>query len=76
MIEIPMTQAQFDAKRGELKAEEGIDLVGMTGSISKYGVSGTYTYDGTKLKVLITSKPLLFSKSFCEKKLLAWLGTN
>lgn len=29
MIQVPMTPAQFDAKCAELKAEQGIDLVGM-----------------------------------------------
>ena len=71
-----MTQEQFDAKRGELKAEEDIDLVGMSGSISKRGVSATYTFDGSKLRVAITKKPFMVSQGYCEKKLIEWLGTN
>jgi len=71
-----MTQEQFDAKRGELKAEEGIDLVGMIGSLSKRGVSANYAFDGATLRVLITKKPFMVSQGYCEKKLIEWLGTN
>jgi hypothetical protein len=76
MIQVAMTPAQFDAKRDELLAEQGINLVGMQGSISKSGVGATYTYDGATLKVVITKKPFLVSESYCENKLLEWLGTN
>ena len=64
------------AKRDELLAEQGIDLVGMSGSISKSGVSATYSFDGSKLRVAITKKPFLVSEKFCEQRLREWLATN
>lgn len=76
MIQVAMTPEQFAAKREQLKREQGIDLIGRQGSISKSGVSATYVYNGEALKVLITHKPFLVSTAFCEQKLLEWLNSK
>ena len=57
MIEIPLSQTQFEAKKRMLKEKHQIDLAGDAGTISKMGVTANYRYQGGILGVEILEKP-------------------
>ena len=73
MIRIALTPEQFASKAAQLKVEEGLELSGNTGTLSKSGVTAQYSYDGQYLSVTITHKPFLVSERYCESKLTEWL---
>ncbi len=74
MIEIPLTQGQFDAKKAMLKEKQGIDLSGDAGTISKMGVTAKYVYRDGLLGVEILEKPFFVSTEYCEEQLRGFLG--
>ncbi len=73
MITLPLNSMQYSALASRINQEQGVVIVGRSGTISKYGVTASYTYDGTNLVVTITKKPMFMTTAFCESKLLAYL---
>jgi hypothetical protein len=74
MITVKMTRDVFNAKAAQLKAEQGIELTGDVGEVSKEGVVVDYTFDGQEFSASIRHKPVYLTVGFCEGKLLGWLG--
>lgn len=74
MIQIPLTTEQFAAKRQQLQTEQGIELEGDEGKISKMGVTAGYQYADGLLKVTILDKPFFVTTDYCEEQMKAFLG--
>jgi len=72
MIEIPMSEAQFDAAAQRLRTN-GIELTGATGTLSKDGVTAKYTYGEGKLVVEVLDRPFMLPISLIESKLRTYL---
>lgn len=72
MIVVPMTEAQFLAAKRRL-ADNGIELAGREGSLTKDGVTAHYSYDGAKFSVEITDRPFFLPLSLIEGRLQAYL---
>lgn len=75
MIQIPLTQLQFEQKAKMLKEKHGIDLTGDAGTISKMGVTAKYVYQAGVLGVEILEKPFFVTTEYCEEQLRGFLGT-
>lgn len=71
MIRVPMSEAQFAAATRRL-AENGIELSGREGTLTKDGITGTYTYDGEALSIDITDRPFFLPLSMIEQRLEAY----
>jgi hypothetical protein len=76
MIQIPMTEAEFDATAAKLQQEQGIALSGHEGKITKMGVTAGYQYADGHLRVTILDKPFFVSTDYCEEQLKGWLGAH
>lgn len=74
MVEIPLTPEQFARKGAELERQQGIQLAGNEGTISKSGVKARYAYANGKLTVTILEKPFIVSTAYCEEQVRKWLG--
>jgi hypothetical protein len=74
-IIIPLTPAQFEAKKAELHAN-GVSITGPTGKLSHDGVNLSYSYDGVAaLTVVVTSKPFLVPESLVAGKIRDWFSS-
>jgi predicted NUDIX family NTP pyrophosphohydrolase len=74
VIQIPMTPAQFAAKKQQLQAEHGIILDGPSGAFNSHGARVAYSYDGSAtLDVTVTEAPMFIGKSHCEQIVKNWL---
>jgi hypothetical protein len=73
MIQVRMTPEQFEAAAAKLKSEQGLVISGSQGTLSKSGVTASYTYDGVTLAVNILKKPPLVWNNYCESRLVKWL---
>lgn len=74
MIQVNMTETEFQAKARELKQKYDLDLTEPAGRITKDGVTAGYTLHGDKLTVHILDKPFFISTEYCEQKLQEWLA--
>ena len=72
MIEIAMSEAQFAAATQRLR-NNGIELSGPTGTLSKDGVTANYTFGEGKLAVEIVDRPMFLPLSLIEGKLQSYL---
>jgi hypothetical protein len=75
MVSIEITPEGFAADAARLKAEDGIEIAGNSGTISKKGVVAQWTYDGKTLQVSIVHKPFIFSVESCEHRIKEWFGS-
>ena len=72
MIEIPMSDAQFASATRRLR-DNGIELTGNSGTLSKDGVTARYQHAAGKFTVEIVDKPSLLPLSLIEGKLRVYL---
>jgi len=72
MIELPMTDAQFAAASRRLR-NNGIDLTGNEGTLTKDGVTAKYRHRNGKFIVEIIDRPDLLPLSLIEGKLQMYL---
>ena len=72
MIEVPMTEAQFATATTRLR-QNGIELTGSTGTLSKDGITASYEHAEGRLRVNILEKPFLLPESLIEGRLKAYL---
>jgi hypothetical protein len=72
MISIPITDAQFTSLAARLRTN-GIDLAGPTGTLTKDGVTATYTHAAGTLTVEITDRPSYYPVPLIESKLRSYL---
>jgi hypothetical protein len=75
MISVPMTEAQFAAATRRL-AQNGIDLTGRDGTLTKDDITAHYVYDGETLTIEITDRPFLLPLSLIEGRLQAYLDQS
>jgi hypothetical protein len=74
MIQVNMTEAEFQAKARELKQKFDLDLTEPAGRITKDGVTAGYTHFNDQLTIHILDKPFFISTEYCEQKLQEWLA--
>ncbi len=67
-----MSEHQFAAATQRLRTN-GIELTGPSGTLSKDGVTASYTYADGTLSVEITDRPFLLPLSLIEGKLRSYL---
>jgi len=72
MIQIPMSAAQYAAATVRLR-NNGIDLVGTSGTLTKDGITASYTHADGKLTIEIIDRPNLLPLSLIEGKLQSYL---
>ncbi len=72
MIEVPMTDDQFATATRRL-AQNGIQLTGPTGTLSKDGITAKYEHAAGLLRITILDKPFLLPESLIEGRLKAYL---
>ncbi len=76
MIQIPLSEAEFEAAAARLEKSQGITLTGNQGKISKMGVTAEYVYADGVLQVTILDKPFFVSTEYCEEQLKGWLSSH
>ncbi len=76
MIQIPMTEAEFDAAAAKLAQDQGVALSGNEGKITKMGVTAGYQYADGLLRITILDKPFFVTTDYCEEQLKGWLGAH
>ena len=74
MIQIPMSETQFQSRARELKEKFDLELTEPAGRITKDGVTAGYTLYNGMLTVHILDKPFFISTQYCEQKLQEWLA--
>lgn len=72
MITIPMTRAQFAEKAEQLKREQGIEITGDHGVLTKDGHSASHIFDGSALTVESLDKGF-FARKIVEARMQRWL---
>ena len=72
MIEMPMTDAQFAAATRRLQ-QNGIELTGPEGTLTKDGITARYEHADGLLRVTVLDKPFLLPESLIEGRLKAYL---
>ena len=72
MIEVPMTDEQFATATKRLM-QNGIELAGPTGTLTKDGITAKYEHTEGKLRITILEKPFLLPQSLIEGRLKAYL---
>lgn len=72
MLSIPMTDAQFAAAAVRLR-ENGIELMGPSGTLTKDGITAKYSHGDGLLKVEIVDKPFFLPESLIEGRLQAYI---
>ena len=72
MVEVPMSPAQFAAATQRLR-QNGIELAGDGGTLSKDGITARYAYAEGFLRIEIVDKPFLLPESLIEGRLRAYL---
>ncbi len=72
MIQIPMSDSQFTSATERLRTN-GIYLAGPTGTLTKDGITASYTHADGKLTIEIIDRPSLLPLSLIEAKLQSYL---
>lgn len=73
MIEVPMTEAQFAEATRRLQ-QNGIQLSGPSGTLSRQGITAEYAYADGVLRIKIVKKPMLVPESLIEGQLKSYLA--
>jgi hypothetical protein len=72
MIQIPMSEAQFVSATARLH-NNGIELPGRSGTLTKDGVTASYSYGEDKLTIEIIDRPSYYPLALVEAKLQSYL---
>ena len=72
MVEVPLTEAQFDEASRRLRAA-GIDISGPAGTLSRDGITAKYSYTNGMLTIEITEKPFFLPLSVIESKMRGYI---
>lgn len=73
MIEVPMSEAQF-AEATQRLQQNGIQLSGPSGTLSRQGITAEYAYAEGVLRINIVKKPMLIPESLIESQLKSYLA--
>ncbi len=74
MIQIAMTPDEFAETGKLLEEQQGVELTGDEGKITKMGVTAGYQYAAGMLRVTILDKPSFVTAEYCEQQLRGMLG--
>lgn len=72
MIEVPLTQMQFDEASQRLRAA-GIDISGPAGTLSRDGISARYSYANGVLTIEVVEKPFFLPLSVIESQMRGYI---
>lgn len=72
MIEVPLTQMQFDEASQRLRAA-GIDISGPAGMLSRDGISARYSYANGVLTIEVVEKPFFLPLSVIESQMRGYI---
>lgn len=72
MVEIPLTEAQFDEASRRLRAA-GIDISGPAGTLSRDGITANYRYANGVLSIEVVNKPFLLPLSLIESQMRGYI---
>ena len=72
MVEVPLTEAQFDEASRRLRAA-GINISGPTGTLSRDGITAKYSYGNGVLTIEIVDKPFLLPLSLIESQMRGYI---
>jgi hypothetical protein len=72
MIEVPMSDAQFEAAAEKLR-ERGIELAGSSGTLTKDGVTARYVHADGQLTIEVVDRPFFLPLSLVEEQMRAYL---
>ena len=73
MITIPMTRAEFAAKAVQLQQEQGVEIAGDSGVLTKDGYSASYIFNGSSLQVEALGVGFI-KRAFIEARIKSWLA--
>jgi len=69
LIQIPLTPEQFQSKAAQIATQQGINLIGSSGTIEKMGVKADWIYEDGVLTITIVDKPAFLPTSMVEEQL-------
>lgn len=72
MVEVPLTEAQFDEASRRLRAA-GIDISGPAGTLSRDGITANYRYANGVLSIEVVNKPFLLPLSLIESQMRTYI---
>jgi hypothetical protein len=72
MVEVPLTEAQFDEASLRLRAA-GINISGPAGTLSRDGITANYRYANGVLSIEIVEKPFFLPLSLIESQMRSYI---
>jgi len=72
MVEVPLTEAQYAAAAQRLKAY-GVDISNRSGTLSRDGITGRYSYANGVLTIEILEKPFFLPLSVIESQMRSYI---
>lgn len=72
MIEVPLTEAQFEEASRRLQAA-GVNLSGPSGTMSREGITAKYSYANGVLTIEVVDKPFFLPLSLIESQMRGYI---
>jgi hypothetical protein len=72
MIEVPLSEAQFDEASRRLQAA-GVNINGPSGTLSRNGITAKYSYANGVLTIEVVDKPFLLPLSVIESQMRGYI---
>jgi hypothetical protein len=72
MIEVPLTETQFDEASRRLRAA-GVNISGPSGTLSRNGITARYSYANGVLSIEVVDKPFLLPLSIVESQMRGYI---
>lgn len=72
MIEVPLSEAQFEEASRRLQAA-GVNINGPSGTLSRNGITAKYSYANGILSIEVVDKPFLLPLSVIESQMRGYI---
>lgn len=72
MIEVPLSETQFDEASRRLQAA-GVNLSGRSGTLSRDGITAKYSYANGVLTIEVIEKPFFLPLSLIESQMRGYI---
>ena len=72
MVEVPLTETQFDEASRRLRAA-GINISGTAGTLSRDGITANYSYANGVLTIEVVDKPFFLPVSVIEAQMRGYI---
>ncbi|HTV08460.1 MAG TPA: hypothetical protein VMD97_05395 [Candidatus Aquilonibacter sp.] len=72
MIEVPLTEAQFEEASRRLR-EAGVNISGPSGTLSREGITAKYSYGNGVLVIEVVEKPFFLPLSVIESQMRGYI---